>query len=174
MILQTRLRKGQEENKILREKSKEIKNFNSDELKSLIKKMSEAMFGEPDGIGIAGPQIGESKKIFLVAEDVLYPERFSAEGAEQKKTKNHIVFINPIFKNKSSKKTKDVEGCLSVRGMYGEVARPEKITVEYFDELGNKKTRGASGLFARVIQHEMDHLEGVLFIDKAKNIKHIK
>jgi len=160
----------QKENKILREKAKEIKNFNSPELKSLIKKMSDAMFAETDGIGIAGPQIGESKKIFLAAEDVLHSDRFEKENS---RTKNYLVFINPVLKNKSSKKTKDIEGCLSVRGLYGEIARPEKITVEYFNELGVKKSRGASGLFARVIQHEIDHLDGVLFIDKAKNIKKI-
>ena len=169
----------QEKNKILRKFAEEILNPKSAEIKSLIKEMAKAMFAEYDGIGIAAPQIGESKKIFLVAEDVLHLERFSAEGGsasggKSKRTKNYLVFINPILKNKSSKKTKDVEGCLSVRGMYGDVTRAEKITIEYFDESGNKKSRGASGLFARVIQHEMDHLEGVLFIDKAKNIKHIK
>lgn len=154
-------------NKILREKTQEIKNFNSLELKSLIKKMGEAMFNEPDGIGIAAPQIGALKKIFLIAEDVLYPERFTDLKL---KTKIYLVFINPILKKKSSKKIKDVEGCLSVRGIYGEVSRPEKVTIEYFDENGNKKIRGASGLFARVLQHETDHLEGVLFVDKAKNL----
>ena len=158
------------ENKILREKTKDIRDFDSQELKLLIKKMSDAMFGEPDGIGIAAPQIGVSKRIFLVAEDVLYPEKLLDE---KKKTKKYLVFINPVLKNKSSKKLKDMEGCLSVRGIYGDVSRPEKVTVEYFDESGNKKQRGTSGLLARVIQHEMDHLEGVLFIDKAKNIKHI-
>ena len=168
----------QKENKTLREKAEEIKKFHTSELKSLIKKMSEAMFKEPDGIGIAAPQIGESKKIFLVAEDVLHLDRFDKENngfdkLTTKRTKNSFVFVNPILKKKSSKKIKDVEGCLSVRGLYGEVARPEKITIEYLDELGNKKSRGASGLFARVIQHEMDHLDGVLFIDKAKNIKKI-
>lgn len=158
----------QKENKILREKSKDIKNFGSQELIFLIKKMKEAMFKEIDGIGIAAPQIGETKKIFLIAEDVLFPEKLLDNKL---KTKNFLVFINPGLTKKSSKKIKDVEGCLSVRGIYGEVARPEKVTIEYFDELGNKKTRGASGLFARVIQHEMDHLEGTLFIDKAKKLQ---
>ncbi|MEK7503356.1 MAG: peptide deformylase [Patescibacteria group bacterium] len=160
----------QKENKILRAKTEEIKKINSQEIKLLIKKMVDAMFAEPDGIGIAAPQIGESKKIFLVAEDVLHPERFDKEN---KRTRNFLVFINPIMKKKSSKKTEDIEGCLSVRGLYGSVPRPEKITVEYFDESGNKKSRGASGLFSRVIQHEMDHLEGILFIDKAKKIQKI-
>lgn len=159
------------ENKILRQKNEEIKRFDAAELKLLIKKMSDAMFGEPDGIGIAAPQIGISKKIFLIAEDILFPERFSVKNGEKnKRTKDHLVFINPSIKKISSKKVKDVEGCLSVRGIYGEVVRPEKVTIEYFDNLGNKKIRGASGLFARVIQHEMDHLNGILFIDKAKKL----
>src|SRR3989344_5834189 len=99
----------QKENKILREKTEEIDDFDSIRLKSLIKKMSEAMFGELDGIGIAAPQIGESKKIFLVAEDILHPEKLLNE---KKKTKKYLVFINPVLKNKSSKKLKDMEGCL--------------------------------------------------------------
>src|SRR3989344_6300605 len=94
------------ENKILREKTKEIRDFDSQELKLLIKKMSDAMFGEPDGIGIAAPQIGISKKIFLIAEDVLYPERLLDD---KKKTKKYLVFINLVLKNKSSKKLKDME-----------------------------------------------------------------
>lgn len=160
----------EKENKILRKKSQEINNLDSKELKTLIKKMADAMFGEPDGIGIAAPQIGENKKIFLVAEDVLNPEVFSEENKE-KRSKKYLVFINPKIKKTSSKKAKDIEGCLSVRGLYGEVLRPEKITVEYTNEYGIKQIRGASGLFARVIQHEMDHLGGILFIDKAKNLK---
>jgi peptide deformylase len=158
----------QKENEILRKKTESVKNFTSGENQSLIKKMADAMFGEPDGIGIAAPQVGVSKKIFLVAEDILYPERF---GNEKLMTKKYLVFINPSIKKTSSKKARDVEGCLSVRGIYGEVARPEKVTIEYFDEVGNKKTRGAANIFARVIQHELDHLNGILFIDKTRNKK---
>ena len=152
----------QNENKILREKAEKIDDPKSSEFKVLIKKMAEAMFKEPDGIGIAAPQIGKNLQIFLVAKDM--------SGAEKRK-KDYLVFINPVLKNTSSKKNKDMEGCLSVRGYYGDVLRPEKITLEYVDELGKKHQRGASGLFARVIQHELDHLDGILFIDKAKNIK---
>lgn len=164
----------QKENKTLREIAKEIKDFKSPETKLLIGKMVTAMFGELDGIGIAAPQIGISKKIFLVAKDVLYPENLElAVKNKEPRKKEYFVFINPTIKKMSTKKVKDVEGCLSVRGIYGEVVRPEKVTIEYFDELGNKKTRGASGLLARVIQHEIDHLGGILFIDKAKNAKYV-
>ena len=158
----------QRENKILREKAKRIDDLKSPEIKALIKKMAEAMFAEPDGIGIAAPQVGAGIRIFLVAKDIL---RGLPRQVKASQTAGFFVFINPVIKNTSSKKDKDTEGCLSVRGYYGEVARPEKITVEYFDEFGKKHTRGASGLFARVIQHELDHLEGILFTDKAKKLE---
>ncbi|MBI2023737.1 peptide deformylase [Candidatus Giovannonibacteria bacterium] len=151
---------------ILRKESDPVKEFKA--AQPIILQMAEAMFNEPDGIGIAAPQIGFSLRIFLVAEDVLFPERFEEE---KKRTKNFITFINPSFTKLSRKKTKDVEGCLSVRGLYGDVSRPEKVSIEYSDESGKKKSRGAAGLFARVLQHEMDHLGGILFIDRARNIQ---
>jgi len=167
----------QKENKILREKAGKINDPKSSEIKVLIKKMADTMFAEPDGIGIAAPQIGASLQIFLVAKDLL---RSSTSDVESQKTsdvfprkKEYLVFINPILKKMSRKKMSDAEGCLSVRGVYGEVSRAEKITIEYLDESWKKHQRGASGLFARVIQHELDHLNGVLFIDKAKKLKKI-
>lgn len=166
------LQKG---NKILRGKTEKVESPQSGEVKALIHKMAEAMFAEPDGIGIAAPQVGVGLRIFLVAKDAAVKNALELhkkiEEHPEKLKKDYLVFMNPVIKNTSSKKNKDTEGCLSVRGYYGEVARPEKITVEYFDESGKKHTRGASGLFARVIQHELDHLEGILFTDKAKNIE---
>lgn len=161
----------QKNNLVLRTAAKAVEKIKSDETKLLIKNMAAALLKEPDGIGIAAPQIGISLKIFLVTADVLAPETLKerAGGTEP----GILVFINPTIKKRSTKKNVDIEGCLSVRGDYGEVTRPEKITIEYFDENGKKISRGASGLLARVIQHEMDHLDGVLFVDKAKNIKHI-
>src|SRR3989344_4379182 len=166
----------QKENKILRKSAEAVASPTSADIKTLIKKIAEAMFAEPDGIGIAAPQIGTNLRIFLVAKEAAIK---SADWLHEKiggknKTRNveYLVFINPVVKNFASKTTKDIEGCLSVRGFYGEVPRAEKITIEYLDEFGKKRQRGASGLFARVIQHELDHLSGVLFIDKAKKIKH--
>lgn len=159
----------QKENKILRRTAEIVADITSAGTKTLIERMAEAMFAEPDGVGIAAPQIGASCQIFLVAKDL------SSLNSETKKArkKEHSVFINPIIKNLSQKKAKDIEGCLSVRGIYGEVTRPEKLTVEYYDEQGKKHIRGASGLLARIIQHEIDHLNGTLFIDKAKHIQQI-
>ena len=169
----------QKENKILRKTAEKVANIKSDETKMLINRMAEAMFNEPDGIGIAAPQIGESLQIFLVARDLLSPpssppyQGGESSRREVKRKREYLTFINPVLKKISQKKEKDVEGCLSVRGLYGEISRSEKVTVEYFDETGKKYYRGASGLLARVIQHEVDHLNGVLFIDRAKNLKTI-
>ena len=161
----------QKNNPVLKETAKEVRDCNSSKIKDLIKKMAAAMFEEPDGIGIAAPQIEVSLRIFLVSEDVLCIADGVPLAPPKDRHKGYVVFINPVFKKLSVKKTKDMEGCLSVRGVYGEVTRAEKVTVEYLDEKGKKHQRGASNLFARVLQHEMDHLNGTLFIDKAKNIK---
>lgn len=158
----------EKENPILRKKAAEVLNIADPEIKKIIEKMSEAMFKEPDGIGIAAPQIGRGVQIFLVAKDLFT----LGENARERK-KDFMVFINPKIKKFSQRKLKDTEGCLSVRGVYGEVPRAAKLSIEYVDENGKKHTRGASGLLARIIQHEIDHLNGVLFIDKARNIKHI-
>ena len=148
----------QKNDPILRKNAEPVKDFTK--LKSIISRMAEALFKEPDGIGIAAPQIGAGLKIFLVAQDI--PKH------------KYLVFINPELKKRSQKKHKDVEGCLSIRGYYGEVVRSEKIIIEYLDEYGKKHSRGASGLLARVVQHEIDHLNGILFIDKAKKIQKIE
>lgn len=168
---------------ILREKAKLVDNFHSLDLKKIILNMAEAMFQEPDGIGIAAPQINIPLQIFLVASDVLSPALLNQrinqnkrENISQKKKiseNQYMVFINPSFKKLSSKKNSDIEGCLSVRGYYGEVSRSEKAIIEYYDKNGAKHQRGASSLFARVLQHEMDHLKGILFIDKARHIEKI-
>lgn len=164
----------QKDNKILRRIAEKIADITSANTKTLISKMAETMFNEPDGIGIAAPQIGESLRVFLVAKDLLSMNIDVRDAKPKKRNIDYITFINPDLKKISQKKDKDIEGCLSVRGIYGEVARSEKLTIEYFDETGKKHQRGASGLLARVIQHEVDHLNGVLFIDRAKNIRKLK
>lgn len=172
----------QQDAPVLRGIAQKIDNFDSKDLHTAITKMAEAMFQEPDGIGIAAPQIDIPLQIFLVASDVLSPamldKRIAKNKENNKRSKKisedeYIVFINATFKKLSAKKKSDIEGCLSVRGYYGEVSRPEKVVIEYYDKNGAKHQRGASGLFARVLQHEMDHLKGTLFIDKAKHIEKI-
>lgn len=143
------------------------------EIQELVLAMKETLKHSEDGVGLAAPQIGKSIRMFLVSEEALAidrGERTSSgnEKMEQKKEWQSFVFINPEIKKVSSKKTDMVEGCLSVPGKFGIVSRPEKITVEWLNELGVKHSRGASKFFARVIQHETDHINGILFIDKVK------
>ncbi|MDP3710470.1 MAG: peptide deformylase [bacterium] len=172
-----------EPDQILRAKAKDlpIKDITSRRIKELISGMKKALKNTPDGVGLAAPQVGESLRIFIVSEeaeeiDRLSKEDLSSEEKEEKRKSHkerdwkYYVFINPLVKNKSRTKVDGPEGCLSVPGKYGDVHRMQKITVEAHDEHGKKFTRGASNFFARVIQHELDHLEGTLFIDKAKNL----
>jgi peptide deformylase len=158
---------------VLRAKATNIEKPTSTETKKLIKELADSLFNEPDGIGIAAPQLGISKKLFLVAEDVLNPSILDDPDFLKKRSKKFLVFINPTITKYSTKKNDDVEGCLSVRGTYGSVRRSDKVNISFVDETGANKTRGSSGLLARVLQHEMDHLEGVLFIDTAKNMQQI-
>lgn len=155
---------------ILRRKATEISlaEIGSSNIQTLIKTMRSVLAASEDGIGLAAPQIGHSVRLFLVSEEALAIDR--GENAEpkdgKKKIWNALVFINPVIKKFSGKKTDMVEGCLSVPGIYGMVRRPEKIDVEWHDEEGKKHSRGCSKFFARVIQHETDHINGVLFTDK--------
>lgn len=169
--------------KILRSKAKEIpvNQINKPAIQRLISDMQETLKNTPDGVGLAAPQIGESVRVFIVSEEALQVDKKTAasEASPEDLNKNtkkewkYFVFINPVIKKMSQKKVDGAEGCLSVPGKYGEVKRAEKITVEAYDENGKKFTRGASKFFARVLQHELDHLEGVLFIDKAEHIENI-
>lgn len=154
-----------EPNPVLRQRSKEIdlSAIESEEIKKAIQDMKETLAGSEDGIGIAAPQIGIPYRIFIVSEESKYIE--VKERPERTDWKNY-VYINPIITKYSAKKTEAIEGCLSVPKKYGLVKRPEKISVEAVDENGNKISHGAAKFFARVIQHEMDHLDGILFIDK--------
>lgn len=156
----------QKENKVLRQIAKEVpfREIKSRKIKDIIKKMSEVLAVSENGAALAAPQIGESLRIFIVDKDALLPRK------AEKKQKQKVVpwiFINPVIKKISKKKQIVPEGCLSVNGIYGTVKRAEKLTIEACDENGKKFTRGASGLLAQIIQHEVDHLNGILFIGKA-------
>lgn len=132
----------------------------------IIETMKEELHREPDGVAIAAPQIGESLRIFVVGSAV-----FSAKK-KLKRAEPDRVFINPVFTNLSKKKKwMDGEGCLSVRWKYGETHRHEKVTVRAYNEQGEPFELGASGFLSHIIQHEMDHLNGVLFIDHARDVR---
>lgn len=119
------------------------------------------MNSQEDGVAIAAPQINESLRIFLVS-----PKAYRKNAKEVE-----TVFINPKITKLSQEKEFMVEGCLSVRWLYGEVMRSKKCTLEYYNERGEKKVKGASGLLAQIFQHETDHLNGILFDSKARRLE---
>ena len=150
-----------------------IAEITSKKIQQILADMATALRNTSEGIGIAAPQIGYSLRIFLASEEALRWNEPEETPHEDKKKKQwaYYAFINPVIIKASKKKTRETEGCLSVPKTYGTVERSEKVTVEAYDEHGNKFQRGTSKLYARVMQHEVDHLHGVLFIEKAKNIK---
>lgn len=166
----------QKENKVLRENARELEpeEIKSEKIKKLLKRMSDTLVDYDEGVALAAPQIAESLRIFIVSGRFFNPDLKikNEEEASRPKTKD-IVFINPQIIKMSGKKDIIPEGCLSVEGIQGEIRRSGKVTVEAIDENGKKFTRGASGLLAQIIQHEVDHLNGILFIDSAKNLKKI-
>ena len=139
--------------------------ISSKKIQDILARMSKALEEQKDGIAIAAPQIGESLRIFVVSDELLQKADPKYKGMGK-----NMVFINPEI-IKISKKTKEVEeGCLSVRWFYGKVKRATKAYITACDENGNRIERGGSGILAQVFQHEMDHLNGTLFIDKTKEI----
>ena len=193
----------QKEDPVLRKKTKEIPlgEINSPKIKKIIKDMREALESQDDGVAIAAPQIGESLSIFIISHrifDILSASPIShsltsrdapfgagagptslgnrASGDTGKKTKKNKIdkiFINPKLVKVSKEKKEIEEGCLSVRYLYGKVKRAKKATVKALDESGKIFTEGGSGLIAQVFQHEIEHLNGILFIDKARDLKEI-
>lgn len=153
---------------ILRKTAKEVdfKKINKKELSKIIKDMRTALDSQDDGVAIAAPQIGLPLRIFLISKKVF-------ELTKKYKDMNYKIFINPKIIKLSKEKQVVEEGCLSVRWLYGKVSRSLKTTIEAYDENGKKFTMGASGLLAQIFQHETDHLNGVLFTDKAKNLEEI-
>ncbi len=145
-----------EPNQILRQVSKPVLNVGNEERK-LMDDMLETMYAA-NGIGLAAIQIGIPKRIIVM--DI------SKDG-----NKNPMFFVNPVIKSKDKEKTTYEEGCLSVPNHFAEVDRPKYCEVEYLDYSGESKTLKADGLLATCIQHEMDHLEGILFIDYLSKLK---
>ena len=146
-----------EPNKILRQKSLPVDQVGLEEQK-LMDDMLETMYNA-NGIGLAAIQIGVPKRIIVI-------------DISKKDEKNSpMYFVNPLIKNKVTETSVYEEGCLSVPNFFAEVNRPKKCNVEYLDYDGNKKILNAEGLLATCIQHEMDHLEGVLFIDYLSKLK---
>lgn len=152
-----------EPNKILHQATQELiaADLKNPEIKQLISDMTETMYVK-DGVGIAANQVGKSYKICVIAK------QFTNDK------KNDLILVNPNWEKTTLRKTIDTEGCLSVPNTYGEVKRYKKIKVKAMSENGEPLEFIAEDFFARIIQHEIDHLNGHLFIEKAKNIQYIE
>ena len=146
-----------EPNKILRQVSKPVQKVTKDE-QSLMDDMLDTMY-HANGIGLAAIQIGIPKRIIVM------------DIAKKDEEKNPMYFVNPVIKNKNKDLSTYEEGCLSVPNQFAEVDRPATCEVEYLNYHGEKKILKAEGLLATCIQHEMDHLEGILFIDYLSKLK---
>lgn len=155
---------------VLRELAQTVptKDITSDKIQNIIKSMRIALSTQNDGVAIAAPQIGIPLRIFVVSDYIM-----SQADKDYKSIGNDLVFINPEITKLSKDKHDVEEGCLSVRWKYGKVTRSIKATIKAHDEFGKKIQRGASGLLAQVFQHECDHLDGILFTDKAYDIQDI-
>lgn len=157
----------QKDTPILRDIAKEvpIADIGSEKINKIIADMITAMNSQKDGIAIAAPQIGVPLQIFIVKGKLLRHADNTYKGGDE-----DLVFINPKITKLSKEKKEVEEGCLSVRWLYGKVKRSVRASIVALNEKGEKVERGASGVLAQIFQHETDHLNGVLFIDKAKEL----
>ena len=146
-----------EPNKLLRQVSTRVDKVGNEE-RALMNDMLDTMYDAP-GIGLAAIQIGVPKRIIVM----------DISRDEDKKEPRY--FVNPVIKKKNQEKAKYEEGCLSVPGQFAEIERPNSCEVEYLDYDGKKQLLKADGLLATCIQHEIDHLEGILFIDYLSKLK---
>lgn len=141
----------------------------TDRLHKIITDLKTALASQNDGVAIAAPQIGIHERIFIISGKVLK----TADPKKYANLSDTIVCINPRITKRSKETQVMEEGCLSVRWLYGKVRRAKRVTLEATDETGKKFERGASGLLSQIIQHEYDHLDGILFIDKAFDLEEI-
>jgi peptide deformylase len=162
----------QKNDPVLHLKAKAIspKDIGSPDLSKLIGKMKALLTKEKFGVGLAAPQVGVPLRLFIVAGRAFLPESDDDEKAELPTPAPDMVFINPEIIRMSRTKKEMTEGCLSVRGYYGAVLRNERASVRALDEKGKSFTYHGSGLVAHIFQHEIDHLEGILYTDKAVRI----
>ena len=141
----------------LRQKSVNVEEVN-DEIRSLMDDMLETMYNAP-GIGLAAIQVGVPKRVIVI------------DLSKNDEKKNPFYLVNPEILSKSRKDASYEEGCLSVPNQFAEISRPDTCKVKYLDYEGKVKILDAKGLLATCIQHEMDHLEGILFIDYLSKLK---
>lgn len=160
---------------VLRQKTRPVlkKELGSPALRKVIERMKRALAKEEFGVAIAAPQVGESLRMFVVAGHVFKnPDEKPIDTNEAKNASTpDKVFINPEITRLSRAKREMSEGCLSVRGKYGTVVRHEKASIKAWDESGKPIVYHATGLLSHIFQHECDHLDGVLYTDKAVHVE---
>lgn len=161
----------QDGDKVLRKIAQHVpaKDIGSSRLNRIIAEMKEALAKEEHGVAIAAPQIGISMRIFVVSKKVFGESQVRVEEHTEM-PQDDLVFINPDFVRKSKRTHKTSEGCLSVRGIFGTTVRHDKTSIRASDEKGGRFVWNGSGLMAQIFQHEMDHLEGILFTDHATEL----
>jgi len=163
-------------NLALRKVAREIavSEIESKRIQTIIAEMKKLLSKEEFGVALAAPQVGESLRLFVVSGRALARGgRNSPDEPEKRDDAPALadqVYVNPELVKLSRSKSNKHEGCLSLRGFWGLVPRAEKATIRAYDEKGARFTRGASGFLAHIFQHEMDHLEGILYTDKAAKI----
>ena len=157
-----------EPNKILRQKSLLVEKIDQ-ELQKLMDDMLDTMYAAP-GIGLAAIQVGVPKRV-IVLDIGLRDKSESSNDKQYQERRNPMYFVNPEIIEKSTNNSTYEEGCLSVPGQFAEIDRPDKCHVKYLDYYGQPKEIKAEGMLATCIQHEMDHLEGILFIDHLSKLK---
>lgn len=165
-ILQTKI---PDEDVVLRTVSLPVASelFGTQELQSMLADMSDALEREANGVALAAPQIGLLYRIFIVRYDRMLPP---SEYDDAERAPDVGIFINPTIVRTSQRRLEMDEGCLSVQTHFGKTTRYERATVRAQDEHGNWFERGAGGILAQAYQHEIDHLNGMLFIDHATHI----
>jgi len=149
--------------------------FGSDELVRLIADMTKALDEKPEGVALAAPQIGVSYRLFIVRKDRTLPPPNTTEGAALPAIPpaEVEVYINPEIVKTSRKKILEDEGCLSVSGLYGVTKRHERVTIKARRTDGSRFERGGGGLMAQIFEHEIDHLNGILFTDHAEELAQV-
>ncbi|MBI4065886.1 methionyl-tRNA formyltransferase [Candidatus Kaiserbacteria bacterium] len=164
----------QDGERILREVARPVpeKMFGSAELTQLIADMSEALDAFPEGVALAAPQVGVSWRLFIVRKDRTLPAPTQEVGATSARSAEVEVevYVNPEIVKTSRKRAKADEGCLSVHDIYGATKRHERVTIKARGTDGSHIQRGAGGLMAQIFEHEIDHLNGILFIDHAERL----
>lgn len=165
---------------VLREVAKPVAEalFGSPELAALLADMEAALDREPDGVALAAPQVGTSLRVFIVRMDRVEPPPMPPGGIGDAPlpAREAIIetYINPDIVKTSRKRTRSDEGCLSVRGIYGTTNRHERVTLRAERPDGSRFTRGAGGLLAQIFEHEVDHLNGILFTDGAEQVVEVR